>query len=230
MKGKHSNLQWLLTCLTLARGIVLHLKVILLCLLQSQDLALCWQAGWECHFRRLRGSRESPDCCGMLQLLPEQEGWASPPGSSAAPLGNLSSHASVPLHALPFPEPPISEARKITERKEKKKSQSCMRKRPHQCCHQSSNMWAKAQGRDVKTVLERKWARSLRVPACWEGQNWLKEWSLKEVEMRPVCLLTPMWGTESKHIPIYQLWAFKHKQPLICLMSRFCSWSFPSQI
>lgn len=124
MKGKHSNLLWFLTRLTLARGIVLHSKVILLCLLQSQDLALCWQAGWECHFRRLRGSRESPECCGMLQLLPGREGWASSPGSSATPLGNLSSHASVPQHALPFPEPPISEARKITERKGRKKARA----------------------------------------------------------------------------------------------------------
>lgn len=57
-------------------------------------------------------------------------------------------------------------------RKEReKKSQSCTRKRSHHCCHQSSNMWAKAQGRDVQTASERKWARSLRVPACWEGQN-----------------------------------------------------------
>lgn len=213
MKGKHSNLLWFLTRLTLARGIVLHSKVILLCLLQSQDLALCWQAGWECHFRRLRGSRESPECCGMLQLLPGREGWASSPGSSATPLGNLSSHASVPQHALPFPEPPISEARKIIERKGRKKARAARESvritaaiNPAICeqRHKGGMCKQRQRGNELGVWESQPAGKDKILPVVAKGSaRRLKEWSLREVEMRPVCLLTPMWGTEGKHIPIH---------------------------
>lgn len=66
----------------------------------------------------------------------------------------------------------------------------------------------------------------MRIPACWEEQNpsscgkrfskeqRLKKRRLKEVEVRPVCLLTAMGGTESKSIAIHQLSVLKHKHAL----------------